>query len=819
MTLRLLIFITTIVFSNLSISETNSYSSSCLEELNNVSELKNIISNRDSEIKKLSSAKSKQDVDSLEYDKFQRDSLTLFNQGKYTKGLNSAFKALLLALSSASDYKEPYKAIAYSRAGINLYKLGYLDASIACHKDAYNIFKEDVQKDPKRLFASDLAWEGINLGRNLSFVGDYENSSKLINKSMLEFKSLSNNSLEDKDKYVDYFLNALAEKTEISIKTGYLDLAKKTMEMYLKVYSSAKYVKPVYEAYAREVFGRLLLEINQFEKAKTQVLLGKSVISNLPNYYLHPKLDSLLAEILFANDELEKAFKFSSRGVNLISDSRKKGDNTFSKINEKETKTASIYGTHFLLAHAINSRETFSTLQQIDQENFSNRMEQIIDSNGRSRIDSKVNRTLEEYNLKSKDCSAKKIAWEHSYQLDTLETFETKRGQLKKCEIKRDELSRYVDDDKKIKAFLRPEILDINSLKEILDKNEALIAFYFTSDNVFSWLITKENENFIKLDINNKKISELVNRIKKTMTADSPRNLRPFDKNAASDLYKVLIRPHEKNLTGIQSLIFVKNELLGAIPMQMLIDENTPEKEWLFQRYNISTVFMPANLKVKKTSNNYLNSFFGFGDPAAIERMPSIPNSGEELIALGMAFKNSPSSNIFLKDRLTIENLKKNQSEIGTLAFATHAIKPGEIDGQGDHSLLLDRWLGANEIAFDLEIRAKLVLLSACNTAWSSRSNERAILDLPSAFLLSGADAVIVAKWNISDESTKDIILSAAKYIYLNRNENNLISKALRKGMNDYISSNKDEVFTAGRNRISKAHPYFWAPFELIGSQ
>ena len=128
--------------------------------------------------------------------------------------------------------------------------------------------------------------------------------------------------------------------------------------------------------------------------------------------------------------------------------------------------------------------------------------------------------------------------------------------------------------------------------------------------------------------------------------------------------------------------------------------------------------------------------------------------------------------------------------------------------------MLLTEWLSATEIAFNFDINASIVLMSACETAWTNSDYKDSILDLPSAFMLSGAQSVVVTSWSIEDQATKDIMVEAADFIYTNPYAENLFSKALRHGMRKYIEENEMEKYRG----ISKTHPFFWAPFELIGA-
>ena len=141
-----------------------------------------------------------------------------------------------------------------------------------------------------------------------------------------------------------------------------------------------------------------------------------------------------------------------------------------------------------------------------------------------------------------------------------------------------------------------------------------------------------------------------------------------------------------------------------------------------------------------------------------------------------------------------------------------------------------------------------LVVLSACETALggnqqSSSETEdldgREISGIAQTFLDAGADAIIASLWKVSDASTSALMqqfyLELAK-----RTEENPVtfSQALKRAQISLLTGNVDpavaetlnrglvnwgENSTETRNRASEtipdfSHPFYWAPFTLIGN-
>ncbi len=75
-----------------------------------------------------------------------------------------------------------------------------------------------------------------------------------------------------------------------------------------------------------------------------------------------------------------------------------------------------------------------------------------------------------------------------------------------------------------------------------------------------------------------------------------------------------------------------------------------------------------------------------------------------------------------------------------------------------------------------MNMGAKLVVLSACNTGTGEMADGEGVLALPRGFILSGVPNVFSTLWEVNDEKTKDLMTAFYKYLL----ERNNISEALR---------------------------------------
>ena len=103
-----------------------------------------------------------------------------------------------------------------------------------------------------------------------------------------------------------------------------------------------------------------------------------------------------------------------------------------------------------------------------------------------------------------------------------------------------------------------------------------------------------------------------------------------------------------------------------------------------------------------------------------------------------------------------------------------------------------------------LTIRAHTIVLSSCQSAYGSHLQGEGTYSLSRAFRQTGVNTVVCSLWNLTDQSTGDIIGNF--YAYL-RKENSA-SESLALAKRQYLST-ADEI---------TAHPYFWAAMICQGN-
>jgi CHAT domain-containing protein len=105
---------------------------------------------------------------------------------------------------------------------------------------------------------------------------------------------------------------------------------------------------------------------------------------------------------------------------------------------------------------------------------------------------------------------------------------------------------------------------------------------------------------------------------------------------------------------------------------------------------------------------------------------------------------------------------------------------------------------------YGVPLKAKMVILSSCNTGTGIQHSGEGILSLARGFVYAGSQSVIMSMWEIEDRSGTEIVKSFYRYLKRGATKSN----ALRKARIDY-RKNADML---------RSHPYFWSSLVIYGN-
>ncbi len=310
-------------------------------------------------------------------------------------------------------------------------------------------------------------------------------------------------------------------------------------------------------------------------------------------------------------------------------------------------------------------------------------------------------------------------------------------------------------------------------------------------------------------------------------------------KTPAQQLYNWLIKPLEADLKAAdaQTLIYAPDGQLRYIPLAALYDG----EQWLVQRYRINNITAASltdlNSKpqyehgsavpLQVLAGAFATGRYSFTVGGQSFDFAGLPFAGVEVENLA---KTVPTTTKLIDTAFTPQVTVPKMDDYTIVHLATHA---AFVVGTPDDSFILfgngDRITLRDIQTWSLK-NVDLVVLSACETGLGGKlGNGEEILGLGYQMQRAGARAAIASLWTVDDGGTQALMNT----FYANLKKGNTTKvEALRQAQialitGDSTALGKDrglgveqgdrtDVPPQVANRLS--HPYYWAPFILIGN-
>ena len=412
--------------------------------------------------------------------------------------------------------------------------------------------------------------------------------------------------------------------------------------------------------------------------------------------------------------------------------------------------------------------------------------------------------------------------------------------------------------DPRLDLLLKSRSVDIAAVQHALGEREAMVAIASDDKQTYVVVVRRSGVGTYRAAISRDMIAADIIQLRQALDPDRwVSELPPFDTALAYGLYQTVLAPAEPMLNDIDTLAFVPDGPFGSLPLGVLLtgpaapigsDDDYGKLPWLIRRFAVATYPSVSSIVALRSIRADVagrQTMLGVGDPvfqrgassgepakadlrsavlramgsrlastAVLQRLPALPDTRAELQAISHAIGDQHS-------RLLLGSAANEHAvrtvpldSYGVIVFATHGLVAGDLVGYAEPALALsppltpstddDGLLAASEIA-QLHLRADWVILSACNTAASDGSPKAEPLSgLAKSFFYAGARSLLVTNWSVESEATakltsQTVAIAAGGFTP---------AQALRAAMLAFIEDSDGS---------HKTHPFFWAPFSLIG--
>lgn len=411
---------------------------------------------------------------------------------------------------------------------------------------------------------------------------------------------------------------------------------------------------------------------------------------------------------------------------------------------------------------------------------------------------------------------------------------------------------------------------DRSSVEAALADDEAVVILHAGTSMLFGIALRPGHEPTVYMsDIGSAALTGKISALRRDGAS-----FGSVDTANAGEIYDLVLRPAEPVLNGVRHLIVVGDGPIPATPFGMLLTGNGtgvaqretasgPQRQrsatpieadegittlegqsWLIRRYPVSIAPTLASIVIQRriSTSTATRPFLGIGDPdlkgriqlssvklgdiysrggdlniSALENLAPLPETAAELEDLAAAFGSPPGELLLGPNATKSKLLALRLADYRVLAFATHGILAGEINGATEPGLVLSRETGPsgeNTVGYlalsdvmKLDLDADMVILSACNTGGADgRPRAEAMSGLARAFISAGARQLMVTLWSIPSEPTTRLTTGAA------------IRLASDSRLN-WATAVQGSVLSMIDRPVTPAdqHPASWAGFTVLG--
>jgi tetratricopeptide (TPR) repeat protein len=266
-------------------------------------------------------------------------------------------------------------------------------------------------------------------------------------------------------------------------------------------------------------------------------------------------------------------------------------------------------------------------------------------------------------------------------------------------------------------------------------------------------------------------------------------------------LYELLLQPVEKHLHLDDHLLIVPYGPLHLLPFHALHSG----QGYVIERHTLS--YLPAaSMFLLQAAPQEVGKPKQPDKQGALVLGHSYNGNLKHILLEAQEVAGLLGTQPYLEEQATIAKLQQTGGTRAIIHLAAHG-KNREDAPDFSFLQLADGQLSVVDV-FNLELSAELVTLSGCETGLVVIGGGDELLGLGRGFLYAGARSLLISLWNVEDESTAELMRHFYQRLLAKQSRAAALCQAQRTLLEDARS---------GKRPLSWTHPYFWAPFRLLG--
>ena len=322
-------------------------------------------------------------------------------------------------------------------------------------------------------------------------------------------------------------------------------------------------------------------------------------------------------------------------------------------------------------------------------------------------------------------------------------------------------------------------IINAQELAELLpNASSVLLEYVVTDEQTYLFAITKPAEKAeIQVYTLPIKRAELAKQIEGFRQQLATRDLG--FRASAVKLYDLFLKPAQAQLRGKTNVVIAPDSNLWDLPFQSLV--NTAGR---FMIEDASITYAPSLTVLREMTKRRTNldatrapaTLLAFGNPVlgreTVTRagmtlrdgnLDPLPEAGEEVKALARLY-GAQRSKVYVGAEAREDRVMSEAGRASILHFTTHGTLNNAspmysyltlAEGGPNDDGLLEAW----EL-MQLDLKAELAVLSACETARGRIGAGEGVIGFSWAMFIAGVPSTVVSQWKVESASTRDLMVN-----------------------------------------------------------
>ena len=358
--------------------------------------------------------------------------------------------------------------------------------------------------------------------------------------------------------------------------------------------------------------------------------------------------------------------------------------------------------------------------------------------------------------------------------------------------------------------------VSVEHLAALLGANDVLLEYFFQGDDllIFSLRTKQRKTEVTRVPGATTSLSKLlplfrasINLVARQLTskpggASLDQALETNAQGLSRKLYDVLLHPVESYIPPDGRLLLVPYGALHTLPFHALYNG----EHYLIERCEVAYLPSAAMLLLQESRRATRGVGAGRSGRALVlghsdgGRLPYTLQEARRVAAL-------LKSDCYLEEKAAIEKLSSSEGSHAIIHLAAHGKNRADAP-DFSYLQLADGQLNTVDV-FNLDLPAELVTLSGCETGLVTIGGGDELLGLSRGFLYAGARSLLISLWLVEDASTAQLMAAFYRGVLGGQSR----AGALRNAQRALLTAARE-----GSRPSGWAHPYFWAPFRLLGA-